>query len=686
VTDPDRPDDGGTRLRGRLLPASIALADAVLVLLTVGVWLTRQVPFHDLTDAYLLGDTAIGSGFALGGALVTTRVRRNAVGWLMLAAGTLYLVAAAVGSLLFLRLSAGDTGSGSRLMAVVFSNVWMPAVAVLIPLAIQLFPTGRPINRFWSAFLWVTVIGGGCATADWVLTPMPFGEGLDAAGPLVQAGLPDWAHRLLDVGAAVGGITVAGSLLAPLFRLVRRPGEQRVQVLWVVWATAVVLVANAPGAFVDAPPPVPLLAIPLIPLAMTVAVLRYRLFGITVVINRTVVYLTLTLTLLGGYLGIVYGLGRLVSSDDVRGVLATGVVAVAFSPLRAQLQRAVDRLMFGSASDGYGALAELGRRLQSPMTPEQVLPAIATTLADALRLPYVRVRAGRPGTPPVRTVEQGVPSGTTSEFALTHRGEQVGTLVVATADRPRGLGGSRRGLGGSRRGLLADLAGQAGPAVHSVVLTEELIASRQRTIAALEEERTRIRRDLHDGLGPALTGVVLKGEAARNLVLADPDRARELLGDVSEQTRSAVEEIRRLVYGLRPPSLDRHGLRTALAGYVDRLGQAAPAAGPALELDLPADLPRMDPAVEVAAYRIVTEALANVVRHSGAGSAQVRVWVDDGSLHLEVCDDGATDAGWVPGVGLTSMRERTEQLGGGFSAAGSAGGGRVSAWLPLAAA
>jgi two-component system NarL family sensor kinase len=218
--------------------------------------------------------------------------------------------------------------------------------------------------------------------------------------------------------------------------------------------------------------------------------------------------------------------------------------------------------------------------------------------------------------------------------------------------------------------------------VHSVVLTEELSASRQRTIAALEEERSRIRRDLHDGLGPVLTGVLLKSEAARNLVVREPARARELMADVSEQTRSVVDEIRRLVYGLRPPNLDQLGLRTALQDYVERLSDSV---ATEVELELPADLPRMAPAVEVAAYRIVTEALANVVRHSSAASVQARLWVEDDSLHVEICDDGRTDVRWVPGVGLTSMRERTEQLGGGFAAAGSGAGGLVTAWLPLTA-
>ena len=287
MTSRQAPDDGGSRTRVPLLPAVLALADAVLLLFAIGIWLAYRVPFEDLTETYLLGNVAIGTGFALGGALITLRARRNAVGWLMLAAGTLYLVAAAVGSVLYLRLDSGDTGSGSRLLASIYTTVWMPAVAICLPAALQLFPTGRPINRFWRWFLVVSVVGGVCVTANWVLgTELFDGMGLDDESPLVP-NPPEALTAALSAATLLGVAAIGGSLLAPLFRLVRRPGEERLQVLWLVWAALVVLVLNLPSAFDVGPPPIPLLTIPLIPLAMTAAVLKYRLFGITLVINRT---------------------------------------------------------------------------------------------------------------------------------------------------------------------------------------------------------------------------------------------------------------------------------------------------------------------------------------------------------------------------------------------------------------
>lgn len=654
-----------------MLPAVVAGADVILLLSSVGSWLVGHVPVADLTASYLVGDALIGTGFAAGGALVTLQVRRHPIGWLMLAAGSLYLVATAVGSVAYARLAGGDDGAGTRALMGVFGTVWFPAIAVLVPAAVQLFPTGRPANRFWAVWLALAVVGGVAATVSWVFDDRLFaGTGLADERPLLRGGLPGWAAVPVGLLQPLGALIVLGALLVPLFRLARRPGEERLQVLWLVWASVVVLLVNLPGQFADTPPPVPLLAIPLIPAAMTAAVLRYRLYGIRLVIDRTLVYLVLSVSLLAAYLGLVAGLSRVVATTGVREVLATALVAIAFAPLRSLLQRLVDRLVFGSAADPYGVLADLGRRLQTAMTPEQVLPTIATTLAEALRLPYVLVRAGRPGAEPLRSIEVGAPTGPTTEFPLSHRGERVGTLVVGVPDRPR--------VGGPRRGLLDDLVRQAGPAVHGVVLTEELDASRRRTIAALEDERTRIRRDLHDGLGPSLTGVVLKSEAARNVLTAEPARAHQLMGEVSEETRAAVADVRRLVYGLRPPALDRQGLVPALRDHLARLGAA-----PAVQLDVPPDLPRLPPEVELAAYRIVTEALANVARHSDAGTAAARLWVDDGSLHLEVCDDGRARGEWVPGVGLTSMRERTEQLGGGFAASGSPSGGQVTAWLPL---
>ncbi len=657
-----------------LLAPTLLLVDAVLLAFVLALWSLRALPVGELADAYLVGDTAIGTSFAVAGGLVAVRASQNVVGWLMLAGGTCYLVAAAVGTLAFVRVDGGDGGSLSRALVLVFVNVWMPAVALLFPLALQLFPTGRPINRWWKGFAYLTVVAGLVVLTRWVLTTESnAGLGLDDPSPLVPPDRSAWLRSVLDPLQPLSAVLFLGSFLAPLARLFRASREERAQVLWLVWAVLVVVAVNLPFQAASSPPPVPLLTMPLIPAAMTVAVLRYHLYGIQVVVNRTLVYALLTGLLLGLYAGVVVGVGRLAVGGSVPELLAAGAVAVALSPVRARLQRGVDRLMYGSRADPYGALATLGAALATPMTPDEVLRTIAESVARAVRAPSVQVVAGRPGATE-RAVVHGRPSraATAMVVPLAHRGEVVGRLDVAL---PLG-----RRVDDRTRALLEDLGRQAGAAVHSVVLTDELRESRTRSVMALEEERTRIRRDLHDGLGPVLTGLVLKAEAAGNLASTDAARARGLIGEVGDQARTAIDDVRRLVHGLRPPALDEVGLVEALRRYV-RL--VAPDAGrPQATIEAPSDpLPPMSEAVEVAAYRIVTEAVTNAVRHAGAGTVSVTVAGGD-ALRLRVRDDGASPGPWRPGVGLTSMRARATEVGGTLSAGPGADGGEVLAVLP----
>ncbi|MFC0863653.1 sensor histidine kinase [Sphaerimonospora cavernae] len=670
----------------------ISLIDVVLLLSAGTLWITGRVPLRELVDAYLLGDAAIGVSFAVCGAIVATRVPGNRLGWLMLGGGTLYLIAAAVGSMAYARIAGGDGGAVSRVLAIVFSTVWMPAIAIGLPLVVQTFPTGRPLGRVGRWFAVVTMFVGVTATLGWVTSPdLLAGIELDDPGPLLPARVADDLAVMLGPMLAVAGVVVLASSAVPLVRLVRHRGEQRLQMLWLVWAGAVVILVNTPGFVGSAPPaPVPLLTFPLIPAAMTIAILRYRLYGIRVLINRTLVYTLLTGVLLGLYVALSIGIGQLAQPGPLPQVIATGAVAVAFSPVRSGLQATVDRLFFGDRTRPYAALVRLGRQLETPMAPGAVLPAIASVVATSLRLPYVRVAAGREGGP-YRVVEHGSPGGSLVELPLSHRGEPVGTLTVALP--PRQLT-----LDDGRAALLEDLRRQAGPAVHAVVLTEDLMRSRERTVAALEEERRRIRRDLHDGIGPVLTGSALKADAARGLLGDDQTGARQLLDEVVRDSRSAIDEIRRLVYGLRPPAIDDLGLVGALRQHAETLAvttrtattlttatrtTATRTTATRITVTAPAPVPSLPAAVEVAAYRIATEAITNVLRHADAGHAEILVYAD-GLLHIEVNDDGRSGTGpWRRGVGLTSMRERAEELGGGCEAGPTPDGGRVHAALPL---
>jgi signal transduction histidine kinase len=264
---------------------------------------------------------------------------------------------------------------------------------------------------------------------------------------------------------------------------------------------------------------------------------------------------------------------------------------------------------------------------------------------------------------------------------LVYQQQPVGRLVLA----PRAPG---EAFTAAERRLLDDLARQVGVAAHAVRLTADLQRSRQRLVTAREEERRRLRRDLHDGLGPALAGVAMQLGAAQALVDRDPAKVRTLLGTLQDQLRAAIADIRRLVYDLRPPALDELGLAGALREQATRFTteQTASADGdhPTVRVEAPERLPGLPAAVEVAAYRIATEALTNVARHAHARACTLRL-ACNGGLELEVRDDGCG----LPdrpraGVGLASMRERAAELGGTCTVEALAGGGTlVRARLPL---
>ena len=280
----------------------------------------------------------------------------------------------------------------------------------------------------------------------------------------------------------------------------------------------------------------------------------------------------------------------------------------------------------------------------------------------------------------VATVGEMDPLAAHDVTALTWGRETLGELVVQL--RP----GESRAAVADRR-VLDLLAGPISVAGRAGLLADELGRSREQAINAREEERRRLRRDLHDGLGPVLTGVVLNAEAALRLVESDPTRSAELIGALREQASGALTDIRRLVYDLRPPALDSLGLVGALQEYAMLLTRRADGAPLAVHVRATTAIPDLPAAVEVASYRIVTEALTNVTRHSSASSATVTLAVEGSVLVVTVDDDGLNlRGGWQPGVGLTSIQERTAELGGQCTIQTDRTGGRITVRLPMPAA
>ena len=411
------------------------------------------------------------------------------------------------------------------------------------------------------------------------------------------------------------------------------------------------------------------------PILIAVAILRHGAFDFDVVIRRSVVYGGLTAAVVVIYVGAAAIIGSVLgtSSAFATSLLATGVAAIAALPIRDGLQRAATRFIYGDREEPVRAIRRLGDRLEASVDPESMPRVVVDTVADALRLPYVGLELGVP--PNARlAAERGVRPPEVIERQLTFQSQVIGRLLVATRS-------PADAMSVSDLRLLDDLAQQIGVAGHAALLTEDLRASRERLVTAREEERRRLRRDLHDGLGPALAAIGMRAGAAEARLRDDPDGAAQMLAELQTEISIAVADVRRLVDALRPPAIDEVGLVGALRLAADRL--ESPGA-PELVVEADGGLPELPAAVEVAAYRIGTEAMTNAVRHAGAASCSVRL-VGGADLTVVVEDDGrGFPTSPRAGVGLTSMRERAAELGGECRVEPRPGGGtRVVARLPL---
>ncbi len=417
---------------------------------------------------------------------------------------------------------------------------------------------------------------------------------------------------------------------------------------------------------------------PLLPLSLAIGIWRDNLFGVNPWLNRALVYSGLTLAILAVYGLVVGGLSLLIGAQSNRLllVLGTGLAAVLFTPLRQALQQAVNRLLYGRRDEPEDVLAELTREMEGEGSAE-ILPAFAATLARALKFPYVALEA--PGSD-----GQLVP--------LAAYGEAPASVVAFPLPEPNGAGGRLRiglrpgeaSLSAADERLLAAIARLAAATIQASQLSIALRQSREQLVLAREEERRRLRRDLHDGLGPQLGALTLKLDATRNLLARDPAAAERLLAELKREAQAAIGDVRRLVYGLRPPALDQLGLVAALREVAAEQSQN----GTQVTVMAPAALPALPAAVEVAAYHIAAEALRNAGRHARAGQIWLRLALDDGALRLDVEDDGlGLPAEATPGVGLLAMRERAEEVGGQCVIERRADAGtRVAARLPLAIA
>jgi signal transduction histidine kinase len=621
--------------------------------------------------------------FAVVAALIVSHRPRNRIGWLLMTTAIFIVVTVPID----LRIDEFHTAPAptlSNLLILWFANwSWLFYIFPLL-LILLLFPTGSPPSPRWGwivpyalakmiyFILLVTFEPNFSDTYDRWTLPNPIG--FTPEEPWVSTVL----ITIWIVSLGLLTILCAASLFV---RYRRASVMERLQIKWLlfvgglfvlwyvpllVWQVVSVSIAGLLVA----------LSLPLFPIAIGVAILHYRLYDIDVIINRTLVYGSLTALVIGFYVVVVGYLGSLLRAENnlLISLFATGTVAVLFQPVRGRLQLGVNRLMYGRRDEPVAVLSQLGARLEQTMVPDEILPGLVQTVAQTLKLPYAAIALKVADEYKIQA-ESGHASGAAESFPLVYQGETIGQLLA-----------ERRAPGEefnpADRLLLTNIARQAVAVAYSVRLTSALQQSRQQLVTTREEERRRLRRDLHDGLGPQLASQTLTIDAIGKLIQQDKQKARELLNHLKTQSQAAIQDIRRLVYDLRPPALDELGLVGALREGVKQDGQAANC----IEIvAAPNPLPALPAAVEVAAYRIAQEALTNVIRHTRAEHCTVTITVQDHHLDLIITDDGTGYPTNVHfGVGLNSMRELAEELGGTIRFENqSQGGARVQVWLPL---
>ena len=586
---------------GLAVLASMATLGAAAVLTAADGWTLEPV-------RQLVVDLVVGLTYPIIGAVVLSArpLGRGTRGlaWVMLGSG---LAAALTALTAAAALVASEPTPGVRVLAQLQSWLWVPGFLPLLTLVPLLYPDGLLRGRLSRATTAASVVGMTLLAAGVALYPEALAGRVTVAKPvtwLAGAQVLAIAGSVLLVPACLLSV---GSLFA---RLRSSQGLRRRQVVVLLVAAAVLLVVTALQGVIPAPidTVAQAIAVAFLPIAIGVAVTRHRLYELDIAVCRALVAASLAVCLSGLYLT-AFAIARAVAPDGsaLSTALAAGVTGVLVRPLAHRLSAGVDRLFYGDRADPYAVSARLAARLaERGLDVAEVPQAVCETVVAALRLGSAEIRLDVDGT------EQEVASaqspatgrgGPSERFPLRHRGEVVGRLAVTP--RP-----GEPALDPRDSEILATVADQAAPALAALRLHQQLQHSRESLVLAREEERLRLRRDLHDGIGATLAGLRLQVESAQ--ALTDDPRVTSLLGAAGDGVSHAVDEVRNITESLRPPAIDDIGLGPALALLAERV--RTPALDVTTRID---DVSGLGPAVEVAVYRIASEALANAARHSG---------------------------------------------------------------------
>jgi signal transduction histidine kinase len=684
----DEPDRGRSTAR--------RVATGVVVALGV-LWAARLVlglSTGSLTDqsswvldvVFDLGALVFSGIFVLVGWAIVTRQPRNTIGWLLLAIPFVGALAFVVGDYAAeaLAVHPGSLPFGS---AAAWLDRWLivATLAIFVPVFL-LFPDGKIPSRRWRPALWLTVAAPGVTIVSFALTPGRLtGAFADLSKVTVMNPLGVEAlRRTLEVLTQVGGFGIllsaflAGAAIIVRFR--GASGDVRQQIRWLAFVGIAFLAEFVIGAVLAGMSGdndmVGTIAFTIwfltlvvgIPISCGIAILRYRLYDLDVVVRKTVVFGLLAVFITAVYAAVVGLAGTVIGStvgSTVGSFAAAAALAVLFQPARERARRLADHVVYGRRATPYEVLAEFSGRVGEVYAAEDVLDRMATVLAEGTGAERATVSVLVDGElRAIATAPQGEPATGTS-IDVSHHGEALGALSVdMSAADP---------MDPARRKLVEDLAAQAGLVLRNVRLIEQLRASRQRLVAAQDEERRKLERNLHDGAQQQLVAMLVRLKLARTMVDRDPGKVADMLEAIQGSANDALEDLRDLARGIYPPLLADKGLVVALEAQARK--STIPTVVDAQELG------RYSQEVEAAVYFSCLEALQNVAKYAQASTATVRLGQDDGVLRFEVDDDGD---GFDPaatgyGTGLQGIADRLDAIGGEIAVRSSPGRGTTIA-------
>jgi signal transduction histidine kinase len=671
----------------------------------IGIWLAIAVGAALVVEAIWLGTlngTFSGDPFTLliimsvvtymvTGAILAIRVPHNPIGWLFLliALGLLFGGGTAEYATYAVQTNPGALPGGDW---AAWINNWTFVIAGLIPIVLILFPTGRPPSRRWRWVLWAIAATLFVLIVSAIVRPVP----IELNGDLTVPN-PTGIEALRTAAAAaawIGGLLLATESMAAVGALVvrfrRADEEERQQVRWIAVAAAlagvflVLILLTSIGLGPGESRPVNDLAFLLfflclsvgIPGAVAVALLKYHLYDLDVVVKKTVLYVTVAGLLLVAFAVAAVLVGGIFGRSQRAAVIAAAAIGVAVWPAIRIARRVADRIVYGGRATPYEVLTSFGRRMSETYATDDVVDRTAQLLATATGASSAAVwlRVGREirpaGTwPAAGPLGHAIPMDgddlpmLPADWAepVRDRGELLGALAVTMpANDPIGPG---------RQRLLRDLADQAGLALRNVRLIEELRASRQRLVAAQDEGRRRLERNIHDGVQQQLVALAVKLRLADGMIDRDTTRAHDAIAALQDDATAALEDLRDLARGIYPPLLADQGLRAALEAQAQKATTPVHVDG--------ASIGRYPRDIESTVYFCALEAMNNIAKYAEATAASVRLEQTDGILRFTVRDDGR---GFDPraalgGTGLQGMTDRLEAVGGSLLVESAIGSG-----------